>query len=564
MKSIFNKIFLLFLVFITSCEALDLEVEDSPNALRPDQFDINLLLNNVQLGTVGFFQGLTDEGMEVTRMTHMFGPLYQNAYFPETFSGNWSTAYATVLADIRALVPEAEELGAWRHTAVARILESYVIVGLVDFFGDVPYSEALQGANNLNPAADSGEEVYNQALGLLNQALAELDRSTTLSSTDLMFGGNTLANTAKWKKLANSLKLRIFVQKRLVDGNASDSVVAIINSPAGLIESSADDFVFTYGTNLENPASRNPFFGGNYDNGAGDYMSNSYMARFLTSPSGFNDPRLRYYFYRQETNTNSATITQYPCIAFPRPTHYAPTDIFCRIGQGYWGRDHGDDSGIPPDNLLRTIWGVYPVGGQFDANNDTRGRQTSGAGGAGIAPILPSFFVDFLRAEAAITLGTGEDARALLDKGIRASISKCITLARTADPTYTALRFDTDSDGVPDESPQQRFEPDADDIDEYVNVILDSYDAAANNAERLGVVIEEYYKAAFGNGFEAYNMYRRTGFPADLQPTYAVNPGAFIRSFFYPANYVNVNNTASQKPDVDQEVFWDDRSATLR
>ncbi|NJL13977.1 MAG: SusD/RagB family nutrient-binding outer membrane lipoprotein [Microscillaceae bacterium] len=202
MKSIFNKLFALFLVFATSCEVLDTDVQDTPNALRPDQFDVNLLLNNVQLSTVTFFQGMTDEGMEVTRMIHMFGPLYQNAYFPENFDANWSTAYATVLADIRTLIPQAEDLGAWRHTAVARILESYVLVGLVDYFGDVPYTEAIQGSDNFNPRADSGADVYNAALGLLNQALAELDRSTSLTSTDLFLGERaywpTRPNGAAW------------------------------------------------------------------------------------------------------------------------------------------------------------------------------------------------------------------------------------------------------------------------------------------------------------------------------------------------------------------------------
>ncbi len=565
MKHIFNKISILFLALFTACNALEVDVQDTPNALREDQFDINLLLNNVQLGTVAYFQGATVQGMQLTRMTHMAGPTYINAYVPQTFDGNWSTAYATVLADVRAIIPEAEALGAWRHTAVARILESYIIVGLADRFGNVPYTEAIQGVTNFNPRADAGSVVYNAALALLNKALAELDRPTQVNAPDLIYGGSgILGNTARWKRVANTLKMRIFIQRRLIDATAGDSVLATLNSPAGLIASVSDDFFFKYGTNLENPSSRNPFFGGSYDNGAGVYMSNSYMARFLTSPSGFSDPRLRYYFYRQTTNTNTATVQQYPCIAFPFPAHYSPGDVFCRIGSGYWGRDHGDDSGIPPDGLLRTIWGVYPVGGLFDANNNTRGRQTSGAGGAGIAPIMMSSFVDFLRAEAALTLGTGENARALMEKGVRASIERVINLARTSDPTYVTPRFDTNNDGQPDQTPQQRFEPTATTINSYVAAILALYDEETTNNGRLRVVMTEYYKAAFGNGLEAYNMYRRTGFPANLQRTYAVDPGPFMRSLLYPSNYVNVNNNATQKTSVDEAVFWDDRSAVLR
>ena len=37
---------------------------------------------------------------------------------------------------------------------------------------------------------------------------------------------------------------------------------------------------------------------------------------------------------------------------------------------GYWGRDHGNDEGTPPDNFTRTASGVYPAGGSFDGSED--------------------------------------------------------------------------------------------------------------------------------------------------------------------------------------------------
>jgi hypothetical protein len=55
----------------------------------------------------------------------------------------------------------------------------------------------------------------------------------------------------------------------------------------------------------------------------------------------------------------------------------------------------------------------------------------------------------------------------------------------------------------------------------------------------------------------AYNFYRRTGYPSTLQPSLEPNPGNFVRSFLYPANEANLNINVPQKPNVDQQVFWD-------
>jgi hypothetical protein len=72
---------------------------------------------------------------------------------------------------------------------------------------------------------------------------------------------------------------------------------------------------------------------------------------------------------------------------------------YCMAGDGYFGRDHGDPSGIPPDGQYRTAWGIYPAGGDFDALAVNTGAASSvqasqvtltgtpGARGAGIHPI---------------------------------------------------------------------------------------------------------------------------------------------------------------------------------
>ncbi|MEO1714822.1 MAG: SusD/RagB family nutrient-binding outer membrane lipoprotein, partial [Bacteroidota bacterium] len=361
---------------------------------------------------------------------------------------------------------------------------------------------------------------------------------------DLFFGGDIAANASKWTSLAKTLKFRMYVQTRKVDGSAAASAQAIVTEGDFL----TDNFAFQYGTNLANPDSRHPNYSNDYDNGGNTYQSNYFMQLMIDGEGGLSDPRLRYYFYRQ-TLENTDDVNEQSCITFNAPDHFSASDPFCQLADGYWGRDHGDDAGIPPDDFLRTIYGVYPFGGIFDSDQGEGGSQGAGAGGLGVNPFMMSFYVNFLRAEAALTMGTADDAATQLEAGIRGSISTVISYGPN-DPGYAAV--------------QATLEPTMDNIDNYVNAVMTEFNSAGGAEAQLEIVIREYFKAAFGNGIEVYNAYRRTGYPNDVQPSLVEASGEFIRTFFYPAVFVTRNQNASQKADVSTLVFWDDGSINLR
>lgn len=540
----------LLLVTVNSCETTELEILESPNVLAPEQADVDFYLNNVQVDLASYFEAITEEGMEVTRILHMFGPLYSNAYQADQFNFPYQLAYAGILADARALRPLAEEQELFTHVAISKVIESYVMLTLVDYFGPVPYSEAIQGSENLNPGLDNGEEIYAAVEALLNEAIEDFKKDElSLPDNDLFYGGDE----DQWVKLANTLKLKIYVQTRLVDNNVVTKINEIVNSGEYISEASAD-FQFEYSSIDANPDSRHPIFGRNFDVAADvtDYMSNSYMY-YLAFEKPVRDPRTRYYFYRQ-----SLTITDdenaLECIREEPPAHYN-LDLypFCYAANfngtsnpeaGYWGRDHGNDDGIPPDGGERTTWGVYPVGGKFDDNSGAAvpGR-TIGLQGAGISPIMLASYVDFMLAESALTLGTTGAARDYLEQGMRKSIQKVINFgAPVAD---------------------EEFVPTQEQIDVYVGEVLNNYDAAATEDEKLNIIVKEYFIALFGNGVEAYNTYRRTGKPENLQPTLIASNGGFINSFLYPTELVDQNSNVDQKPDHTVRVFWDTENGTV-
>jgi hypothetical protein len=67
----------------------------------------------------------------------------------------------------------------------------------------------------------------------------------------------------------------------------------------------------------------------------------------------------------------------------------------------------------------------------------------------------------------------------------------------------------------------------------------------------------------FGNGIDAFNTYRRTGKPENLQGGLISNIGKAYRSFTYPSQYVTRNANATQKPDNAVQVFWDNNPANF-
>jgi hypothetical protein len=68
---------------------------------------------------------------------------------------------------------------------------------------------------------------------------------------------------------------------------------------------------------------------------------------------------------------------------------------------------------------------------------------------------------------------------------------------------------------------------------------------------------EQFLISLIGNGTDAYNYYRRTGSPRDIQPNIEPNPGPFPRTLWYPTSEIQANPNVSQKEDLTVRVFWD-------
>ena len=546
------KIFIIAAIFLSSCQKkLDSLLVD-PNSPALSNANVDLLLNSTELNFAGFYATAQEIGAELTRQQTWYGPLYINGYTPNSFDGIWTTAYTSVIKNANKVIELAAKEKKFVQSGIARVLNAYTYGTLVDYFGDVPFTESVLGVDNLNPKADAGASVYVRIFTLLDSAIADFNKTggATAPTADNFYAGSS----AKWKKIAKSLKLKFLTQIRLVDNTVGAKITALLTEN-DLITTAANDFEFKYGTTQNTPDSRHPDYANSYtaNRTSGDFIGNYFMWMVTPQKTGgavsSTDPRRRYYFYRQRTNFAEVNQQTASCNYESVPGHYPSVPSltpFCLVGAGYWGRDHGDNSGTPPDGQLRTSWGIYPAGGQMDENQGTSVNLVLGGKGAGIAPIWLSFFTSFLQAEIALKMGIGTAGtpRALLENGIRGSISKVLGLPATMGVTVSAT-----------------FVPTTAAIDAYVNFVLAQYDAATTDDVRLEIIMSEYYLALWGNGIEAYNNYRRTGKPSNMQLVKSTaTPGFFPRSMFYPAVFINRNLNAPAQKNIGtapNKVFWD-------
>ena len=519
------------LLVLVSCETTELDLTDNPNALSPSQADPTFFLNSIQIDFAFWVNSMGDRGAELTRINYMSGRTYNNIYSPDSWNGIWSSAYRGMLEDIRLMNLLAEEAGLNYHRGMGKVFEAYILMTLVDYFGDIPYTEALQGGEGiLNPEADNGASVYSAAIALLDSSIADFIAEGPVPSNDYFYGGDA----SKWIKAANSIKKKALLNQG--DFSAYNAISNYISEPE-------DDFQFSWGTSAATPDTRHPYYRSSYTStGGNEYMSNWMMFKMLNGHGGNTDPRINYYFYRQVSETpgfDSAANEE--VLECGLPGYYVPPQLrgddtpFCaptnsasKPAGGYWGRDHGNDNGIPPDGFLKTLRGVYPAGGTFDDRSFSGQIAGDGLAGAGITPVMLSSWMHFMNAEVAVS--TGGDPTSETLTALEQALNKADDLG----------------------GPEMAQE----DVDAYVAAFTSDWSAASSVSEKLDMWATEFFISMAGNGIDAYNSYRRNGFPRDVQPNIEPDPGQFPLIQYYPANYVNTNKNASQRATKNERVFW--------
>lgn len=541
MKKIY-KLFLLPVILVgslfQSCETIELESLDNPNNLTSG--DPIALLNNIQDRYRASQVIFNDRASEITRIDYMSGLEYFSAYTSATFNTPWRALYSSNIPDVAAIkAAETPENDLSYNIAMANILNAHITMQLVDFLGDIiPLSQAGNPEEFPlpTPTSDGGAASYGEALALLDEAIALLSTDPpSTNAQDLYYGGDAAA----WTKLANTLKMRA----ALTTGDMT-TFNSIASNPASHISSEADDFQFNFGTLLAPVNTQHQDYRADYTgSGANIYKSDWLMNLMLEN----NDPRIRYYYARQTDCTPGAScnpagnVEVLQCSQESVPVHMSGTqsaDIWCFLEEGYWGRLHGNNRGTPPDGFLRTATGSYPAGGYFDDDSYRNVNFGNAGAGLGFEPIILASYVDFWKAEAALAQGQPGTAAMHLENGLTKSIAKV---------QPTAALYDATAD--------LSFEPSSADVTSYIDGMISDFNTGSSDAQ-WNILGEQFFTTLYGNGADAHNFYRRTGYPNTVSLNFGPNPGNYIRTFLYPDAEVSSNSNFQQRTDNDDAVFW--------
>ena len=269
---------------ITSCRQ-ELDINVDPN--NPSQASLSGLLSGSQ---VGFAFALGGEGtrMPASIVQHYAGHRAQPLDYAQyritssATDGTWTALYNTLM-DMKELENKAAASGSQAYVGVSKILQAHAFSVITDMFGDVPFSEALQGRTNITPAYDKQENIYPALITMIDEGLTALSVGTETISGDVVYGGDV----AKWKKYGNSLKLRLLNHLSSRQPNAAVNFLA---SNPSLIETSVDDAKVAFGSVAANA---NPIYQFDVLSGRSDQAVSSTI---VDKMKALSDPRVGVYF----------------------------------------------------------------------------------------------------------------------------------------------------------------------------------------------------------------------------------------------------------------------------
>ena len=303
-------------IMLTSCTDW-LDINQNPNNATQDLVTSDMLLTYAQKekaderinsSSIHYLaQHLTKSGEVSGTYTFLTGQI-----MPQNVDAFWDNRY-TRMANLVTIKNKAVEAGDPGYNAVATTLMVVEFRELVDMFNNVPYTDALQGDQNMTPKYDKGADVY---ASLLNDIQGAIDNFGTaiadgtysapgLKSSDIMFHGDLKA----WQRYAYSIKLSLLMRISNVKDVASE-VAAIADKCLSMDELVTANPGYYKASGKMNPTYET--WGLSYlDKETSNHKQNVPTATFVDALRDNNDPRQRVYLRPRTDMGDDPGITNY-------------------------------------------------------------------------------------------------------------------------------------------------------------------------------------------------------------------------------------------------------------
>lgn len=500
MKIRFSKtVYLLFfgsLFTLFSCNKKSLtDLNKDPNATQ--SADANFLFTGAILAMPASNYSVIEEGMQYFS-TYKEVPAIGDKYY--SFNGTVAdfAGYYTVklnrLIQLEASVQGPDDIN---KLSLVRILKVYEFDQLTDVAGDIPYSEALSGKQNLKPKYDTQKDIYLDMFKELDEAAAALDPTKpTYGKADLLYNGDV----TEWKKFAYTLMLRLGMRLTNVDPALAQTWVQKAIS-GGVMTSDADIAKIDY---EDAPGGKNPqtlaMQTGNYTSPGGDNVEGGkYAATFIDYLKSTRDPRLPVVSVVWVPTSPGAT------------TYNADTSFAAQRG------------------MISASLNTKPT--DFDTYSE------------------PSLLVINVAAPL-ILLGPSESYLLLAEAALRGWYS-----GSSAEDAYNnGVKYGmTQWSFYPAVAPSPNIITDAQ-INAYLQ--LNPYPSGGSFDQQLEQISVQKWLTLFGNDYEIYANWRRTGYPVLAPVNYPgnVTGGKMFRRFSLP-NSENLTNQANYLDALQRQGF---------
>lgn len=303
-----KKLFLfLTILLLFSCKKSFEELNTDPN--NPLTADVKLVLTAAEDNILSEFSRIEEsyDYMSGTFIRAFAGRMSFYDQWDEITNrdSDWDKFYNGLL-DAKDVITRGSAQSLWHHVAVAKILTANTLGYLTDIYGDIPYSEALQGPSVPTPHFDTQAGIYDAIFSLLEQSIADLEKTpvAALGAEDFVYGGSV----QKWKGAAYLLLARFHNHRSVKDpaGSATEALKYIDKGLAAGLISSAGDLVYPY----KNSGKDNPW-SGFYAQAPWIIAAYDFMNLLTTT----NDPRRENYWtkatsdgtYRGKENSSPTT-----------------------------------------------------------------------------------------------------------------------------------------------------------------------------------------------------------------------------------------------------------------
>ena len=448
------------LLGLSACDLAETNIDPT----RPTDVNIDLIMPTL-LSQAAYNQSANPARVSGIVMQYFEGVDAQQLGFTnyvigeDAFNNYWRTGfYAGSGKDAIVMIEKAQggdgEEARPHYEGIAKIILANELGMAASYFGDMPYSEAFLGADNLTPGYDLQEDVFATVQALLDEAIALLDGAPSAAppgGDDLIFSGDAAA----WVATAWAFKARYFMMASKRDGEAAvNALSALGNAFAGT--AAQPNFAWEGSQTSNNPFAK---FGIERPGTLAPATS------FVDALTANNDPRLTAYFDTAAFSFFAGT----------------PSNLT-------WSQDNS------------------------------------------VIPLISYAELKFIEAEALLRTGAADaDVQAAMEAGIQASMD----MNSIESAAVTA----------------------------YIEAVAEVADQADLEA-KLELVMTEAYYAYYGYAIQqAWNNFRRTGYPA-LTPAgggaNGLNPsGGIPRRFLYPVSEAQLNAAQLQVAESRQDQNGD-------